>query len=79
LVLILACFARTSIDGRSQIGRLARDMERQLADHVGGTPSITQRLLIDRAIKIRLQLDALDAKLAAGDWTGHDSRTYGAA
>jgi hypothetical protein len=66
-----------AISGRSQLGRLVRDMERQLSDHVGGNPSITQRLLIDRAIKIRLQLDALDKKLAEGAWTAHDSRTYG--
>jgi hypothetical protein len=66
-----------AISGRSQLGRLVRDMERQLSDHVGGNPSITQRLLIDRAIKIRLQLDALDKKLAEGAWTAHDGRTYG--
>lgn len=66
-----------SIDGRSQTGRLVRDMERQLVEHVGGSPSITERLLIDRMVKIRLQLDALDAKLSAGEWTPHDSRTYG--
>lgn len=52
-------------------------MERQLIEHVGGAPSITQRLLIDRAIKTRLQLDALDEKLAAGNWTAHDQRTFG--
>ncbi len=48
-----------------------------MIEHIGGAPSITQRLLIDRAIKTRLQLDALDEKLAAGNWTPHDQRTFG--
>lgn len=65
-------------DGRSAEGRFVRDLEAQLIAHVGGTPSITQKLLIDRLIKIRLQLDALDAKLAgAKNWTPHDGRTHG--
>jgi hypothetical protein len=67
-------------DGRSAEGRFIRDLEAQLVAHVGGNPSITQRLLIDRLIKIRLQLDLLDAKLAKGaegGWTPHDSRTHG--
>lgn len=68
------------VDGRSAEGRFIRDLERQLIDHCGGAPSITitQKLLIDRVVKIRLQLDALDDKLAAGNWTPHDQRTYGA-
>lgn len=67
----------SSVDGRSAIGRLIRDMEFQLVAHVGGQPSVTQKLLIERMIKVRLQLDLLDAKLASGAWTPHDSRTYG--
>jgi hypothetical protein len=67
-----------SIDGRSELGRFVRALEAELVTHCGGSPSITQRLLIDRIIKVRLQLDALDVKLAAGDWTPHDQRTYGA-
>jgi hypothetical protein len=67
-----------AIDGRSTIGRLARDLEAQLVAHVGGTPSITQRLLIERIVKIKLQLDAFDNKLASGDWTAHDQRTFNA-
>ena len=35
-------------------------------------------MLVDRIIKVRLQLDALDDKLTSGDWTAHDQRTYGA-
>lgn len=67
----------SSLDGRSTMGRFVRDLEKQLIDHVGGNPSITQRLLIERMIKVRIQLDLLDEKLASGEWTPHDSRTYG--
>jgi hypothetical protein len=66
------------VDGRSAEGRFIRDLERQLVDHVGGAPSITQRLLIERIVKIKLQLDAFDNKLASGDWTAHDQRTFNA-
>lgn len=64
-------------DGRSALGRFIRDLESQLVAHVGGAPSIAERLIIERVIRLRLQLDALDTKLAAGDWTPHDGRTYG--
>jgi hypothetical protein len=66
------------VDGRSAEGRFIRDLERQLIEHVGGSPLVTQRLLIERIIKIKLQLDGLDDKLTSGDWTAHDQRTYGA-
>jgi hypothetical protein len=64
-------------DGRSSLGRFIRHLEAELVAHVGGKPSITQRMMIDRLIKIRLQLDLLDEKLAKGDWTPHDCRTHG--
>ena len=45
--------------------------------HVGGEPSIAQKLLIDQAVKIKMQLDALNEKLSSGNWTDHDRRTFG--
>ena len=68
---------RDSIDGRSATGRFIRDLERQLLDHVGGSPTVTQRLLIDRLIRCTIQLDQLDEKLLAGGWTDLDTRTHG--
>lgn len=65
------------VDGRSRDGRLARHMELELVRHLGGNVSFVQKLLIERLIKIRLQLDSLDDKLTRGEWTPHDSRTYG--
>lgn len=66
-----------SLDGRSALGRFVRDLERQLIEHLGGAPSITQQLLIERLIKTTVQLNALDEKLSSGEWTDHDSRTHG--
>jgi hypothetical protein len=68
---------RDNVDGRSTEGRFIRDMEAQLIAHVGGNPSFVQRLLFDRLIRVRLQLDALERKMGDG-WTDKDSRTYGA-
>ena len=66
------------IDGRSTIGRFCRDLEKQLIKHCGGSPSITQKLLIDRVVRATVQLDTLDKKMMSGDgWTDHDSRTHG--
>ena len=67
-----------SVDGRSTEGRHIRKLERELIKHIGGAPSITQRLLIERIIKTHLQLRALDEKLASGIWTDHDRRTQAA-
>jgi hypothetical protein len=64
------------VDGRSAEGRFIRDLEKQLVDHVGGSPTITQRLLIERVIRINIQLGALDQKVASGCWTDHDARTH---
>ena len=69
-----------SLDGRSAEGRYLRDLQAQLIAHCGGESglSVTKRLLIDQAIKIVVQRDLLGKKLATNNWTGHDSRTYGA-
>jgi hypothetical protein len=65
-----------SVDGRSALGRFIRDLEAQLIAHCGGSPTVPQRMLIDRMIRLRVQLDLLDAKVGSPDWTPHDSRTY---
>lgn len=67
-----------SIDGRSALGRFIRNLEAELIAHCGGSPSITQKMLIDQAIQLRLQRDALIEKRASGGWTPHDGRAYGA-
>jgi len=52
-----------TIDGRSIEGRFIRNLEAEMIKHIGGEPNIGQRLLIDRVIKIQLQLEAFDYKI----------------
>lgn len=70
--------ARGTVNGRSREGRFLRAFEAQLTAHVGGAPSITQRMLISRLARVALRLELFDEKLAAGPITDVDSRTYGA-
>jgi hypothetical protein len=65
------------LDGRTREARLIRQLEAELLAHLGGNPTIGQKLLIERICKMRLQLATFDEKIAAGDgnWTAHDQRT----
>lgn len=48
-----------------------------LIQHVGGSPSVTQRLLIERCVQLSLHLALLDRKLATGEILGEGaSRQY---
>jgi hypothetical protein len=68
----------TLVDGRSAEGRFIRVLEQQLVEHLGGSPNVAQRLLIDRIIRLRLQMEVLDQKLTTGNWSDLDRRTYSA-
>ena len=73
-----------SIDGRTATGRFCRDLEHQLCEHLAGqgatleSLTVTQRLLVDRCVKVTYQLGEFDKKLAsdATRWTEHDGLTY---
>jgi hypothetical protein len=65
------------LDRRTHAGRVARDLTAALVQHIGGEPTIAQKLLIERIVKMKLQLDGLGDKLETGEWTAHDVRTYG--
>jgi hypothetical protein len=67
---------RNFVDGRSTLGRFARDLENQLIRHVGGSPSVTERLVIERLVACTIQLDLLDQKLRDGKWSELDARTH---
>ena len=67
-----------SIDGRSPLGKFVRSLEFELYQYVGGQPDVRERLMIDRVIKTRVQLDLFEEKLETGRWTDTDRRTYGA-
>jgi hypothetical protein len=66
------------IDARSREGRFLTAVERELTQHVGGAPSITQKLLIRRLARGLLRLELLDERVARGEWTDHDARTFSA-
>jgi len=62
---------------RSAEGRLIRDVRRDLIEHLGGTPSPAQRLLIERAVMLTVQLARMDGKsLKEGAMSEHASREY---
>lgn len=65
------------LDQRTREARLMRETRADLVRHVGGNPSVTQKLLIDQACQLTLRLALMDRKLAeAGDQSEHDIRTY---
>ena len=66
------------IDGRSREGRFLRRYEKQLLEHVGNNPSVTQRCLIQRAARLALHLELMDERSLAGDhvFTTHDHLHY---
>lgn len=65
------------IDGRTKEARLLRETRAELAQHVGGNPSATQRALIERAAQLSLRIALIDQRFAeTSTQTEHDSRTY---
>jgi hypothetical protein len=54
-----------------------RDTRTALIAHVGGNPSVTQELRIDRAVQLIVRMAAMDRKFVETEvQTEHDSRTY---
>jgi hypothetical protein len=65
------------LDGRTREARLMRETRAALVAHVGGTPSATQAVLIDRCVQLTLRVAAMDRKFAeSGSMTQHDSNFY---
>ncbi len=53
------------------------NVRKELIKHVGGSPSATQNVLIDRAVNLTLRLAIMDRRFAeTGQQTEHDARTY---
>lgn len=69
--------ALARMDGRTKEARFLRDTRADLLRHVGGTPTVVQAALIERAVILSLRVAQMDAKAADGGvLTEHDSRTY---
>jgi hypothetical protein len=72
-----------AVDGRSFEGRFIRAMETELLAALNGEATIFERLLVDQAIRLKMQFDGLTEKLdaagtSAASWTDHDIRTLNA-
>lgn len=67
-----------SIDGRSTEGRYLRDFEARSIQHLGGSPSTTEQLLITRLARIALRIELFEEKMLSGNFTDHDGRVFGA-
>lgn len=49
------------LDGRTREARLVRALRDELTAHVGGKPSVTQKIIIDQAVELRLRLALMEA------------------
>ena len=65
------------LDGRTREARLMRDTRRELVAHCGGSPSATQRQMIEQAVQLTLRLALMDAHFSdTGELTATDSKAY---
>jgi hypothetical protein len=63
------------LDQRTKEARLMRETRADLTAHVGGTPSVTQRALIEQVVQLYLRLAVMDRRFME---TGEvqDNRIY---
>jgi hypothetical protein len=66
------------IDASSREGLFLRAYERMLTEHVGGHPTVTQKIVIARACRIALHLELLDEQVfcTGKALTQHDYQHY---
>lgn len=64
------------LDGRRREAKLMQETIRELTEHVGGSPSVVQRRLIQRAAVLALRLAMMDAKAPDGSLSEKDAREY---
>lgn len=66
-----------NVDGRTREARLMRDTRAELVAHVGGSPSATQRALIESAVQLSLRIALMDQEFArTGEMPDHTARSY---
>jgi hypothetical protein len=67
----------SNLDRRTRESRLLEAAQASLTRHVGGSPSATQRVLIERCARLQLFIEAMDAKaFETGSMSERDSRSY---
>lgn len=69
--------AVAGLDGRSAEARFLKTVEAQLTQHVGGDPSVAERVLITRLSRIILRLSLFDDKIASGLGSDFDLKVIG--
>jgi hypothetical protein len=68
---------RGAIDNRSREGRFLAAARHRLIQHLGGNPSTTQVVLIDRIAWLMLHTFMLDQRIASGEsWGENDRKCY---
>lgn len=69
--------ALAKLDHRSREAKFMAARRAELIAHVGGKPSATQRMMIERAVWLSLQVAMLDLKQAENQaFTMHDTKAY---
>jgi hypothetical protein len=61
-------------DARTKHGHVLRDTTKALTEHVGGNPSIAEKILIERASWLALECSMHDEKVARGTSTEYDGK-----
>jgi hypothetical protein len=65
------------LDRRTRESRLMAAARAELVAHVGGAPSSTQRVLIERAARLQLYIEVMDREtLESGSMSERNSRQY---
>jgi hypothetical protein len=55
------------MDGRSREAQYMKARRAELTAHVGGSPNVVQRLLIERAVWLSIKLELLNEKMVDGE------------
>jgi hypothetical protein len=64
-------------DGRTREARLVASLRAELIAHLGGSPSVAQRMMIDQACELQLRIAIMNRKfMQTAEFTEHDSRTF---
>jgi hypothetical protein len=64
------------LDGRTKEARLVKCLRSELVAHLGGKPTIAQRLLIDQACQLQLRIALMDADGSGGGLTERNQVQY---
>ncbi|TCZ65555.1 hypothetical protein [Roseicella aquatilis] len=64
------------LDKRTKESRLLHEVRRDLTAHVGGEPTATQRMLIERAAQLSLQLALMERSAEGGALSERNGRQY---